>query len=71
MDPALLIPEEGFHVCGVKEKQVLVVKDDVEDVTVVGLEEVPVVDHISDYESDQSDEAMAFADQQVNVKYLD
>ena len=34
--------------------------------TFVGLEQIPVADHISDYESDQSDEAMAAAEQQVH-----
>ena len=71
VDPALLIPgpEEGLDGGGVKEKEVLEAMDEVGGVTVVGLEEVPEVDdHISDYESDQSDEAMTEAEQQVFVK---
>ena len=71
MDPAFLVPDEGFDGGGVKDKEGPVVEDDAEGVTIVGLEEIPVVDHISDYESDQSDEAMAVADQQVFVKHLD
>ena len=62
VDPALLIPSpgEGFDEGGVKD----VVKYEVG--TFVGLEQIPVADHISDYESDQSDEAMAAAEQQVH-----
>ena len=67
MDPALLIPSpgDGFDGGGVKNEEGPLVKDEVEGVTFVGLEEVPVVDHVSDYESDHSDDAMAAADQQV------
>ena len=66
MDPALLIPgpNERFDADGVKVEDVSEVTADA-IVKLVGLEDVPEVNHISDYESDQSDEAMAAADQQV------
>ena len=74
MDPALLVPGpgEGFDGAGgVKNSEVPDVKDEVGGEKVVGLEEVPEVDdHVSDYESDQSDEAVAVAEQQVFVKQL-
>ena len=72
MDPALLVPGpgEGFDGSGLKDNEVPLVKDEVGGVKVVGLEEVlDVDDHISDYESDQSDEAMAEAEQKVFVNF--
>ena len=69
MDPALLIPrpDEGFDGGGVEDKEGPEVKNEVKGGSLVVLEEISSVDHISDYESDQSDEALAAADQRVYV----
>ena len=62
MDPALLVPETDikFAFSGIAS-----VKEEVKKSIVVCLEDVPEADQLSDYESDQSDEAVALAEQKV------
>ena len=62
MDPALLVPEPDVKsaVSGIAS-----VREEVKKSIVVSLEDVPEADQLSDYESDQSDEAVALAEQKV------
>ena len=62
MDPALLVPESDVKsaLSGIAS-----VREEVKKSIVVSLEDVPEADQVSDYESDQSDEAVALAEQKV------
>ena len=62
MDPALLVPESDVisAFSGITS-----VREEVKKSIVVSLEDVPEADQLSDYESDQSDEALALAEQKV------
>ena len=62
MDPALLVPETDVNIA---LSGIASVKEEVKKSIVVCLEDVPEVDQLSDYESDQSDEAVALAEQKV------
>ena len=62
MDPALLVPETDVNIA---LSGIASVKEEVKKSIVVSLEDVPEADQLSDYESDQSDEAVALAEQKV------
>ena len=62
MDPALLVPETDVNIA---LSGIASVKEEVKKSIVVCLEDVPEADQLSDYESDQSDEAVALAEQKV------
>ena len=59
MDPALLVPESDV------KSAFSGIAAEVKMSIVVSLEDVPEADQLSDYESDQSDEAVALAEQKV------
>ena len=62
MDPALLVPESDVisAFSGITS-----VKEEMKKSPLVCLEDVPEADQVSDYESDQSNEAVALAEQKV------
>ena len=62
MDPALLVPEPDVKSAF---SGIASVREEVKKSIVVSLEDVPEADQVSDYESDQSDEAVALAEQKV------
>ena len=62
MDPALLVPESDVKSAF---SGIAAVREEVKKSIVVSLEDVPEADQLSDYESDQSDEAVALAEQKV------
>ena len=62
MDPALLVPESDVKSAF---SGITSVREEVKKSTVVSLEDVPEADQLSDYESDQSDETVALAEQKV------
>ena len=62
MDPALLVPKSDVKSAF---SGITSVREEVKKSIVVSLEDVPEADQLSDYESDQSDEAVVVAEQKV------
>ena len=62
MDPALLVPKSDVKSAF---SGIASVREEVKKSIVVSLEDVPEADQLSDYESDQSDEAVVVAEQKV------